>query len=343
MSDHGGGAQIDPQRRAALGRAKLAALARDLLDAEVVPEDLGASAAAVTGGTALVLVDAPTAAALAAAALWAIRRDAGRLVVFADPPAGDLARLAEPFVLGDADIEVRTVDAATSRPASAAPLPVPGTEPDGAEGLLEELRLAGVEVVVEHGVVRGEIHGLEVARLVRWPAELGGDDELHLEAGVGRFDRDAIAAIRPDAPPGESLARTVAAVRAHRYPGAAAHPVQLLARERWLRSTVLADPGMVGASELRAAETPHEPGGLRDRHPAAAIGTGLGGEPVVVVCSVGVDLALVPVAADTRRLHAPDARLVLALPARDHHDATRSLAGTLRHPAELVAVEPEWG
>jgi hypothetical protein len=121
------------------------------------------------------------------------------------------------------------------------------------------------------------------------------------------------------------------------------HPVQLLARERWLRSIVVRDPSLVGAAHLSPADMTTAAAGLKDVHPAAAVGTDPDGAAVVVVCSTGVDLALVPLAADTREWLDPTARLVLALPAHDHHVATTTLIGLLRRPAELVDVEPGWG
>ena len=124
--------------------------------------------------------------------------------------------------------------------------------------------------------------------------------------------------------------------------GVPAHPIQRLSRERWLRRTVVDHPQLVGATELRPVEVSIEPGGLKDTHPAAALGVDGEGRPIVVVCSTGVDLALVPLAADTRALHSPGARLVLAVPARDHHPATRTLVELLRDPAELLDVPPEW-
>lgn len=335
---------LSPEQRSRLLRAKLAALVRDLGGPEGEPTDLGASAAVVAQGRAAVLIEQGSAAGLSGALLWAARQGAVELTVFVDDAAAaDVARWAGYFELAGAPIDVRQVQGAGSHPADPAPLPTALPSPQMPTDLIEQLHAAGVDVVVEHGVVRGEVHGLEVARLVVWPAEVGGDDQLHLEAGVGRFDRDAVAAARPDEAPGDSLARTVEQVRAHRFPGAPVHPVQLLSRERWLRSMVVAEPGLVGAGTLVAADMTTEPHGLRDVHPAAAVGTDLEGRPVVVVCSTGVDLALVPLAADTRELHDPDARLVVALPSRDHHSATVTLLGMLRRPADLVDLAPGWG
>ncbi len=330
------------EQRARLLRTKLAALARQLgLEGE--PVDVASAAALAAPGGAAVLVQDASAAALAGALLWSARQQAAPLTVLVDDGAAELARLAGYFGLGGADVAVREVRGADSVPVAPAPLPQRIDAPEVPAALVEPMRRLGLEVVVEHGEVRGEVLGLEVARLVRWPAEVGGDDELHLEAGVGRFDRDAVAAARPDEAPEQSLERTVEQVRAHRYPGAPVHPVQLLARERWLRSMVLAEPSLVGAARLEPVDMTTAPAGLKDAHPAAAAGTDAAGAPVVVVCSRGVDLSLVPLAADTRAMVDPDARLVLALPAQDHHVATSTLVELLRSPAELVELAPGWG
>lgn len=333
---------LGADQRTRLLRTKLAALAAQVGLTDATAEDLGASVALVGGGHGAVLVDEPGAAAVAGAVLWAVRRELDALTVFTDSDGGRLARWAAYLQVGDRPIQVRTVQGGGSVEAAPDPVPVPPPPPSVPDELLEPLRELGVEIVVEHGVVRGEVLGLEVARLVPWPVEVGGDGELHLEAGVGRFDRDAVAAVRPDEAPAESLRRTVEQVRVHRHPGAGVHPVQLLARERWLRSIVVADPTLVGAAQLTPVGMTTEPEGLRDTHPAAALGIDADGGPMLVVCSRGVDLALVPLAADTRAMLDRDARLVLALPARDHHVATTTLVGQLREPAEVVELEPGW-
>lgn len=343
--------KADDDQRIRLRRAKLAGLRRALLDERGAadpadaPEatEIGELTASQSGGTATVVCERGGAAPVGAAVLWATRQGARRLVMFVEHEAGVTARLAGYFSTGDRSVEVRRVEGATSVPVSPEPLMAPVAWPEDSAELVAVLQRAGLEVVVEHGVVTGELLGLEVARLVRWPAAVGGDDELHLEAGVGRFDRDAVAAVHPDEPPAASLARTIEAVRRHRYPGAPTHPLQRLGRERWLRADLVADPSIVGASWLEPVATPLERPGLRDVHPAAAVGEDDTGAPLVVVCSTGIDPALVPQAADIRAAHAPDAQLVLALPERDIHPATARLAGSLRVPASLLAVPVGWG
>jgi hypothetical protein len=75
---------------------------------------------------------------------------------------------------------------------------------------------------------------------------------------------------------------------------------------------------------------------------ATALGVGGDGEPMVVVCSTGVDLDLVPSAADDRLTHAPGARLVIAVPEADALPITREMAGLLRHRAEVATIAGDW-
>jgi hypothetical protein len=303
------------------------------------PVPLGAGASSTADGTTWVLFEDLTPSSFAGALLHALRRGAVRLVVFADHGAAVAARLAGRFRF---DIEVRAVHGATSHPADPAPLPVVLPGPDGAEGLLEQLRAHDLEVVLEDGSWRGELLGLEVARIVVWPEETGGDGRLHLEAGVGRFDRDAAAAMHGGESPVAGLERAVRTVRERRHPGAPTHPLSLMARARWLRADALADPGLVGACRLDAAPTTFPATSVRHDVPAAALGATEGGDDLVVVFGAGAALDLAPVAADTRELLAPGARLRLVIAPRDHLPATDELAALLDPPVDVVEMAPGW-
>ena len=57
------------------------------------------------------------------------------------------------------------------------------------------------------------------------------------------------------------------------------------------------------------------------------------------MCTVGVDLEAVVLAADTRLMVDRDAPLLLALPARDVLPAIEAMVADLRRPAELAPVE----
>ena len=61
--------------------------------------------------------------------------------------------------------------------------------PNGA-GKSTTMRLLTAQAVADEGTI--EVLGLEVARLVRWPLETGGDGELHLEPGVGHQETPAM-------------------------------------------------------------------------------------------------------------------------------------------------------
>ena len=70
-----------------------------------------------------------------------------------------------------------------------------------------------------------------------------------------------------------------------------------------------------------------------------ALGEDPDGEPVVVVCSTGIDLDVVPWAADARAaLTGQAARLVIVVPERDASSITIALAAALRHPATVVGL-----
>jgi hypothetical protein len=73
-----------------------------------------------------------------------------------------------------------------------------------------------------------------------------------------------------------------------------------------------------------------------------ARGETAGGASAIVACSVGVDLDLVPAAADTRLAADPEARLLLVMPERDAHSVTRMLAARLSAPAEVIAIDDDW-
>ncbi|MGI9579418.1 MAG: hypothetical protein ACR2OH_14560 [Microthrixaceae bacterium] len=295
-------------------------------------------------GTTFVLQEAGTPAALGGAVAHAIRRAARSstgpsLVLFCDSEAGSAARMARCFEI---PIEVRRVEQSSSVVAVPDPLPVVPPGPDGVDELLAELADNGLEVVLEDGSYRGELLGLEVARIALWPTETGGDGRYHLEAGVGRCDRDAAAAMHEGESHSEGLARALRIVAARRHPGAGTHALSLLARARWLRADAMADPRSVGADTLAAVQTTFPPDSVREQSPAAAVGTAADGSPMVVVFGSGAGLDLIPIAADTRELQDPEARLVVAVTERDHMAVADELAARLTRPAEILEVTSGW-
>lgn len=311
------------------------------LGAALVEDGDGGSA-----GTVWVYVAEHPVRGLGAALAWAERRGVsesvgGVLHVLVDEESGLLARRAQLFARPE--IEVWSVVGAALVPAEPAPPPVPEPAPPAPQELVDLLLDAGVEVVVEGGVVRGEVQGLEVARIVHGETTAGVPLERPLlEVGVGAADRELTALVHGELTPQEQLFRVVEIVRGHRRPGAPRHPLSELVPERWLRAVLCGNPGAIGLAALRPAEGAQARPNLRDRGIAVAAGTTGQGAPVVVVCSVGIDLDLVPAAADARLAVDPEAELWLVVPERDDHPGTRRLAGSLRRPARVVTVTGDW-
>jgi hypothetical protein len=323
----------DPARRSALLGLKLGALVRDHAgEGSVAAGVMVGGAALVRDGEAWVLADERPARALGPALAWMRQQGATALHLLAESDTGLLARRAEAFAV---PVEVLRVEGRSLSPAEPVPLPVPPPlDPDLAAlaGLIVD---GGAEPVVEFGVLVGEVAGLEVCRAVRDPDR----GVVRLEVGVGAADREMFQVLHGDVPPVEELRRVVDAVSPYRRPGAEPHALNRLAAERLLRWRLLQDPPLVGAAVLLPGQPPYPRANLKDPVPCVARGEAPDGRPLVVVCSTGVDLDLVPYAADARLADARlDISLVLAVPERDAHAVTRALADLLVEPAVLVAV-----
>jgi len=329
--------EAEQQRRAALLSVKLGVLVRDHVgEAPVVLGTFGGGAALLRDGEAWILADDRPARALGPALAWARQQGTARVVLLVDDPeaAGVLARRATYFTEPP---RVFVVEGRTLVPAEPALLPPPPPPPvaEAAVGLVPLIEAAGAVPVIEHGVLAGEVAGLEVCRAVVDP----GTGQARLEVGVGAHDREAFLLVHGDVPPVEALAGVVAAVAEYRRPGAPPHPLNRLGAERLLRARLIEDPSAVGALVLAPAPPPVPRLNLKDPVPCVATGVDQAGRPLVVVCSVGIDLDVVPFAADARAAtFRPDVGLVIAVPRRDDHPVTRALAARLRDPAEVAAL-----
>lgn len=319
---------------------KLAAIARDHhgADADIVPASFPGGSALMVGTTAWVLLDENPARGLGGALAWSVRNGATELHLLAESATGLLARRAAEFAL---PVTVWHVEDRTLIPAVAEPLEAPvAPHPDhlALAALIEE---GGADTAIEHGVVAGEVHGLEVCRVVT-DENTGA---ARLEVGIGTHDREAFSMLHGDIPTVDALSGVVEAVRPHRLADAAPHPLNRLAGERALRHRVLQAPAVIDAVELAPAEPPVQRPNLKDAIPCVASGTSTDGRAVVAVFSSGVDLDVVPFAADARlALHRDDAAdvdLVVVVPERDRLPVQVLLADLLRHPARVVAWRPQ--
>jgi hypothetical protein len=209
-------------------------------------------------------------------------------------------------------------------------VPPPAPSPE-AIALGDTIEAAGATVVVEHGAVTGEVLGLEVARVT------GGGDTVALEVGIGRHDREAFAIIHGDVPTVEALRGVVRAVDEHRRPDAPQHPLNRLAPERLLRWQLEQTPDRLGLVSLVPAQPPAPRTNVKDRVPCAALGTRGDGSPVLIVCSTGVDLDLVPYALDARHVPSVEVGEVMVVaPERDLVPVTVEIAALAAQPLSLV-------
>jgi hypothetical protein len=329
----------DAERQAALRGMKLRALVRDTFGVDdATPSPFGMGAALQDGRRGWVLVEDSPRRGLGPAMAWARTHEVDQLHLLVEDDADELARRAEPFDPSPAvwAIEGRDLVEAVALGHVEGANDAPDVTPD----VLALLESADVDVVREHGQLTGEVLGLEIARLVLDP-----DFGPRLEVGVGRHDREAFAMLHGDLPPDAAVAKVVDAVRQQRQVGAAPHPLNRLASERWLRALLLAEPGLVGATHLTSVAPVWPRTSVKDVVPASAVGEDAAGNPLVVVTSTGIDLDLVPEAADVRArewLDPGDGRLVLVLPDRDAHPVTLGLAEQLHFPAEVVALPGDW-
>jgi len=333
---------LDPPRRSALWQAKLRALVggRWTISATAEPAGFPGGAALIdqeADRTWVLLADpAGIERRLGGAVAVALRAGTPKLDVLVDGDHGApvLARRATCFAVPPT---IWRVAGAGLEPVDAAPPTAEHAPPAEAELYRPLLLAAGLSPLVEGGVLTGEVLGLETARVVVDP-----DGGARVEAGVGRFDREAGSMMFAELGETDSLARAVEIVAQHRHPAAPSHPLNRLVPERWLRSVLLARPGLVGAATLEAVGSAVPRRNLLEAGIASAVGRDLQGDALAVTCATGVDLDAVVGAADDRLCHSPGARLVLVMPDADALGIIHDLAAALAAPAEVVTVPADW-
>lgn len=349
--------EIAQSRRNQLLGIKLRALVGDHLGRAVdrAPEPYGHGAALVVDGVAWVLVDGDAHRSLGGALAWAVRKGATSLALIADRDTGLLARRAERFSF---PIAVWYPVERTLIPAVAEPLPPQAPARPQHLAARDVIEGAGATLVVEHGVVTGEVAGLEVCRVVEQPTtgyfdEEGGEpisalsaalaagqadeDGVIVEVGVGAPDREAFRIIHGDLPTVEALAEVVATVGTHRAPGAAPHPLNRLVPERRLRARLVESPSLIGLRRLEPVAPPLPRLGLNELAPCVASGQDDSGAPCTVVCSVGIDLDLMAFVADVQATRSEP--VIVVVPGRDLVGITRELAALLVDPVTFAAVD----
>jgi hypothetical protein len=326
---------VTNSRREELLQVKLRALVSDRWSSGGDPGRFPGGAALFdpSSRVAWVLAEEQPERALGGALAWALRQDVTHVHVLVEMAGGTLARQAQAFEL---PIEVWQVSGRSTAVAMPEPLrPEPALAADD-RGFADRIRALGADPVVERGVLMGEVLGLEVCRVV----------DGRLEVGVGKHDREAHGELLGPAPGASevetALQHAIATVREWRRADARPHPANQLAPERWLRHVIVDRPSLVGAAHLAPVPSPVDRNDLRALAPAPAAGVDLDDRPLLVVCSVGVDTALVPLATDARMADGRNPRLLLAVPEGDDHPVTRRLAAALVEPSEVVTVPADW-
>ena len=289
--------------------------------------------AALQGSIGWVYVTEQHARALSPALLWAGKNEIISLNVLTETDADVLARRAQLF---DSDISIWGVaNGRVTRAAASGPLPSVKVR-DTHEQFALMIETSGADVVREHGLLTGEVLGLEVCRVVNDDA----GDGARLEIGVGAHDRETFQLVHGRDATVESLARVAGIVRDHRNEGSVPHPLNRLAAERLLRHRIVASPELIGAAHLQPVEPPVRRMNVKDEMPCVALGTLANGTPVVVVCTASIDVDVVAFGADARLRAAPDAELFIATHANNVTPSLHKLAQSLRNPARFVEVSP---
>lgn len=295
------------------------------------PEEFAPGAALTVGRTGWLLVDGDPTRQTGRCLAWMLRHEVDELNVVATVAdgAGTVARRLGEFDLPTA---VWAVDGRQLDPVASLPIPTVPAVRDDHRAFDELITAAGAQPAAEHGVVTGEVRGLEVCRVVDDPVT----GAVRLEVGVGAHDREVFAMVHGDVPTIDALRGVVASVLEHRTATTGAHPINRVAPERFVRWRLTEEPTLIDATAVAVSEPPIARTNLKDPEPAAATGA-VGGVGTAVACSTGVVLDLVPFAADHRLASGLD-ELVIVVPERDRTRITSDLVACLRRPARLVSA-----
>lgn len=300
-------------------------------DLEIV--EFGSAVGAVVNGIAWALLIDRHDRGLGPAMIWALRGGTAELKIFTQFNAGDLARRARFFNFKIEIFEI-TKDIATSA-VLAAPSDIEALEVSPADELFAEfIKSSGADLTREHGVLAGEVCGLEVCRVVHDVSDNGIDESI-LEIGTGTHDREMFKMLHGRTATLESLRKVVVDVSSKRVAGLIPHPLNQLGRERLLRHLLCASPDLVDAVSLQSAAPAMPRANLKDSVPCCAQGILKNGAAVVAIFSIGVDPDVVAFGADARQQIDPSADLVFVSPPRDIVPAIVRLAETLHNPARF--------
>lgn len=296
--------------------------------------EFGSAVGVVSRNIAWVLLTSRHEFGLGPAMIWALRNGATSLNIFTEHNSGDLARRASFF---NFDIDVYKIASdLTVTPALSLPGALPIKEISAAdESFADFIRSSGAEVTREHGVLAGEVCGLEVCRVVHDDTDTAVV-ESRLEIGVGTHDRETFQLLHGRTATIESLRKVVEEVASKRIAGANPHPLNQLGRERLLRYLTCVSPHSVDAISLQSVAPPMPRANLKDQVPCCALGISRSGKSLVAIFSIGIDPDVISFGADARQAIDDQAELIFVSPQRDIVPAIAQLAELLFIPARFV-------
>ena len=244
--------------------------------------------------------------------IWGRNQTLPIVVVAPSDRAATLARQAEAFP----QLSVAVLDGTTLADVVAAELPAIPILSEAARARTDMFEAVGALAVDDFGRLIAEVEGLEIARS---EAETGD-----LAIGVGTADRELHGYVHSHQDSLVSLQNAADTVREVRQQGAAGHPLNRRARQRWLRWSVYANPPAVGASRLEMLPPLDERVLQLGPEPCAALDPDTN---TLYVFSAGIDPEVVPSATDYRRRHNP-ARTVIVTSEPDAFPVTEQIAGS---------------
>lgn len=322
-------------RRSALISAALGALAReDGASSDSVASGIPGGAVLRSGDRLWAWLDERPEHGLGAVIALAARTGSAAVsIVIPESAAGAAPTVARRAAQWALPIEVAELRGRDRIPVSGA-VAAPEVElPDGVDIHLPTIVAAGADPVVEHGVLTGEVAGLEVCRVV-----VDDGTSPRLEVGVGIHDREAFGMLHGDTPTQDSLARIVEVVRHHRRVGADPHPLNRLAPERRLRHRLMTDPMPWVGSDSRPVSGVGARRSINDPAPAHLLGP-VDGALSLVACTTGVDLGAPVESVDTFHWRGDGAeRLVLVVPERNRLPVLDAVIALCAVPIEIRTV-----
>lgn len=242
--------------------------------------------------------------------IWGRNQTLPVVVVAPADRAEMLCRQAEAFE----QLSVSVLEGNTLAPVKPQELP---PVPELIQAVLDRTELfesVGAVAVDDFGRLIAEVQGLEIARA-------DGDDG-GLGIGVGTADRELHGYVHSHQDSLVSIQNAADTVRAIRLQGAAGHPLNRRARQRWLRWAAFDDPTSLGARTLEMLPPLKERVLQLGPAPCAALDPD---SNTLFVFSAGIDPEVVPTATDYRRRHVPD-RTVIVTSRADAFPATHQIA-----------------